>query len=46
MTRDENGKFKYLTSLYPRNGVNIAEMGGKYFVVEFPFHGKMVVTAK
>jgi hypothetical protein len=26
--------------------VNIAEMGGKYFVVEFPFHGKMVVTAK
>ena len=46
MTRDENGKFTYLTSLYPRNGVNIAEMGGKYFVVEFPFHGKMVVTAK
>jgi hypothetical protein len=46
MARSEDGKFKYLTSLYPRNGVNIAEMGGKFFVVEFPFNGNMVVTAK
>ena len=46
MTRDENGKFKYLTSLYPRNGVNIAEISGKFFVVEFTFNGNMVVTAK
>ena len=46
MARSEDGKFKYLTSLYPRHSVHIAEINGVFFTVEFPTMSKMVVTAK
>jgi len=46
MTRDMNGKFTYLTSLYPRQGIHLAEIKGLHFIVEFPIIGEMVITAK
>jgi hypothetical protein len=46
MSRSEDGKFKYLTSLYPRHGVHVAEINGVFLTVEFPTMSKMVVTAK
>ena len=46
MTRDMNGKFTYLTSLYPRQGTHLAEIKGLHFIVEFPIIGEMVITAK
>lgn len=46
MTRDMNGKFSYLTSLYPRGGTHVAEIQGLHFNVEFPIIGEMVITAK
>lgn len=45
LTRNEQGKFNYLTSLYPRHGIFVAEIKQRYFIVELKKE-LMTISAK